>query len=291
MSEAMRNNQTLKKISEILVVILGNAIMALGIGAFIVPADLMMGGATGMGMIVHHYFGIPLSLFVGIYNGVMFIIGAIFLGRYFAFTTLLSSFLFPIFLRQIEVLITAPLTADPMLSLILGGLLTGAGIGLVIRAGSSTGGNDIPAILLNKKAGVPLSAAIYILDYAVLFLQIPYSNIEKILYSIILILLYTMVIDKISMLGKSRMQVRIISKEYKKISRIIQTKIDRGVTLYHIAGGHTGEESCEIMSVLSKRELNQLNNLVMEIDPTAFIMLSHVNEVKGRGFTMSKKAL
>ena len=285
----MSNMKLFRKAMDILLVLVGNVLMSIGVGAFILPAGLMIGGATGIGLIVSHYWGIPVSSLVAVYNAVMFLIGAVFLGKHFAATTLISSFLFPFLLGQIEAVVQSPLTSDLLLSVILGGVLSGLGIGIVIRAGSSTGGNDIPMLLLNKKLGVPISAAMYSLDFIILCLQLPYSSLEIALYSIVLIATYSIMADKASTLGKGRVQVRIISSEHKKISRAIQEQIDRGVTLYRIEGGYTSQESCEVMTVVSGRELNRLNRLIMEIDPQAFIMIAHNNEVRGRGFSFGKR--
>ncbi len=285
----MSNMKLFRKATDILLVLVGNVLMSIGVGAFILPAGLMIGGATGIGLIVSHYWGIPVSSLVAVYNAVMFLIGAVFLGKHFAATTLISSFLFPFLLGQIEAVVQSPLTSDLLLSVILGGVLSGLGIGIVIRAGSSTGGNDIPMLLLNKKLGVPISAAMYSLDFIILCLQLPYSSLEIALYSIVLIATYSIMADKASTLGKGRIQVRIISSEHKKISRAIQEQIDRGVTLYRIEGGYTSQESCEVMTVVSGRELNRLNRLIMEIDPQAFIMIAHINEVRGRGFSFGKR--
>ena len=285
----MSNMKLFRKAMDILLVLVGNVLMSIGVGAFILPAGLMIGGATGIGLIVSHYWGIPVSSLVAVYNAVMFLIGAVFLGKHFAATTLISSFLFPFLLGQIEAVVQSPLTSDLLLSVILGGVLSGLGIGIIIRAGSSTGGNDIPMLLLNKKLGVPISAAMYSLDFIILCLQLPYSSLEIALYSIVLIATYSIMADKASTLGKGRVQVRIISSEHKKISRAIQEQIDRGVTLYRIEGGYTSQESCEVMTVVSGRELNRLNRLIMEIDPQAFIMIAHINEVRGRGFSFGKR--
>ena len=285
----MSNMKLFRKAMDILLVLVGNVLMSIGVGAFILPAGLMIGGATGIGLIVSHYWGIPVSSLVAVYNAVMFLIGAVFLGKHFAATTLISSFLFPFLLGQIEAVVQSPLTSDLLLSVILGGVLSGLGIGIVIRAGSSTGGNDIPMLLLNNKLGVPISAAMYSLDFIILCLQLPYSSLEIALYSIVLIATYSIMADKASTLGKGRVQVRIISSEHKKISRAIQEQIDRGVTLYRIEGGYTSQESCEVMTVVSGRELNRLNRLIMEIDPQAFIMIAHINEVRGRGFSFGKR--
>ena len=146
---------------ELLLVLAGNVLMSIGVGAFVIPEELMSGGATGLGLLAAHYFHIPVAVFLGGYNAIMFVVGALTLGKHFAVTTLISSFLFPFLLSQIQLVVTEPLTADPMLATVLGGLLIGAGIGLVIRAGSSTGGNDVPVLLLKKKLGIPLSVSMY----------------------------------------------------------------------------------------------------------------------------------
>lgn len=289
MQKLFQNQVYRKKAAQILLVIAGNCIMAAGIGGFILPAGLMMGGATGIGLAASHYFGLPVSTFVGAYNILMFFIGAWLLGRHFALTTLISSFLFPALLGQVERLVTQPLTDDIFLNILAGGALAGAGIGLVIRAGASTGGNDIPMLLLKRKLGIPLSVSMYSFDIVILLLQLPFSDLENALYSIVLVVLYSMMADKASTLGKSQLQVRIISSEYQRICRAIQTDVDRGATLYHIIGGYSSTESFEVMTVISPRELNHLNQLITEIDPKAFMTLARINEVHGRGFTMGKK--
>ena len=279
-----------KKALELLLVFVGNLISAVGVGGFVLPASLMMGGATGFGLAASHYFGLPVSVFVAVYNLLMFTLGAFALGRHFALTTLLSTFLYPTLLSTVERLVTRPFTEDLYLNILIGGALTGIGIGLVIRAGSSTGGNDIPVLLLKKWFGVPLSVSMYALDILILLLQLPYSDFETALYSILLVVVYSVMADKVSTIGKSRMEMRIISREYARIKQVILTEIDRGVTLYPIEGGHSGKAGYTVMTVVSPREVNRLNRLVMEIDPEAFVVLSRVSEVQGRGFTLRKQA-
>ena len=176
-----------------------------------------------------------------------------------------------------------------MLSAIIGGMLTGLGIGIVIRAGASTGGMDIPPLILKKKMGIPVSISIYVLDCGILLLQMVFSDLETALYSLILILVYTIVIDKITTIGLNQMQAKIISEKYEEINRAIQTRLDRGTTLVSMKGGYMKNDTYEIMVVLSGRELVKLNELVMEYDPGAFIIINKVNEVRGRGFTLRKK--
>ncbi|MEY8336609.1 YitT family protein [Lachnospiraceae bacterium 62-35] len=284
----IRKNTT-KTAWQIVCVIIGNTIMALGSGGFVIPSGLMTGGATGLGIAVGHFTHIPVALAVGVLNLILFFIGAWTLGKAFALTTMASTFYFPVALGQVQALIKEPITQDPMLAAITGGMLTGLGIGIVIRAGSSTGGLDIPPLIMKKKLGIPVSVSMYILDCAVLLVQMTFSSLEMALYSLILILVYTVVIDKITTIGLNQMQVKIISREYETINQAIQTVLDRGTTLVSVKGGYMKKETYEIMVILSGRELVKLNELVMDYDPQAFMVINKVNEVRGRGFTLHKK--
>lgn len=285
--ERIEEMNNIKKIS---IILLGNTLYALAVALFILPNDLITGGTTGIALVFQHQLGIPVSTFVGIFNIVMFIIGGVILGKSFALTTIISTFYYPFILSIFEnVFGNVGVTNDTMLATIFAGLLIGAGIGLVIREGASTGGMDIPPLVLNKKFKLPVSATMSVLDCMILLAQMIFASQEKILYGILLVLLYTMVLDKVLMIGKNKMQVKIISEKSEVISDIIRTKIDRGTTLLHSEGGHTRKESYAVLTVVSSRELSKVNDLAMEVDPNAFMIINQVNEVHGRGFTLHKE--
>lgn len=272
-------------------IFLGNTLSALGIGGFLIPAGMMMGGATGIGLAVNHYTGIPVSAVLAVLNVVLFLIGAAILGKAFALMTIISTFYSPFILEVVQRTVPAGLTDDRMLATIMGGLLVGLGLGMVLRVGASTGGMDIPPLILKKKAGIPVGVSMYAFDFCILAAQALFSGLEKMLYSIILIIIYTTVIDKLMTIGTSQMQAKIISENYEEINRAIQQKLDRGTTLVAIKGGYLEKESYEIMTILSTRELTKLSGLVMELDPKAFMIVNRVNEVRGRGFTLGKRFL
>ena len=272
-------------------VFLGNTLSALGIGGFLIPAGMMMGGATGIGLAVNHYTGIPVSAVLAVLNVVLFLIGAAILGKAFALMTIISTFYSPFILEVVQRTVPAGLTDDRMLATIMGGLLVGLGLGMVLRVGASTGGMDIPPLILKKKAGIAVGVSMYAFDFWILAAQALFSGLEKMLYSIILIIIYTTVIDKLMTIGTSQMQAKIISENYEEINRAIQQKLDRGTTLVAIKGGYLEKESYEIMTILSTRELTKLSGLVMELDPKAFMIVNRVNEVRGRGFTLGKRFL
>ena len=190
-------NKFFKKCLEIAVIVIGNAILAFGICAFITPHGIIVGGASGLGLIVKQITGIPLSLVVYVINIIMFIAGYFFLGKSFAAKTLLSTIIFPTFLTIFE---NTPgvthLTNDLLLSSVYAGIFVGGGLGLVLRMGASTGGMDIPPLVLNKKTGISTTVLINGFDCIILALQVPFSNVEQILYGILVVLITAVVMDK-----------------------------------------------------------------------------------------------
>lgn len=275
----------------IVMVLLGNAVMALGIVLFILPTGLAVGGTTGLSLIVAHYTAIPISVFVFIFNCVMFLVGLWILGKAFAMTTLLSTFFYPVVLGffQSFPLLAEGITEDRLLSAVFGGLFIGFALGIVIRAGASTGGMDIPPLVLNKKFGISASMMLYVFDFIILLGQMLFSDKESILYGSLLVMIYTVVLDKVLMLGRAQTQVEIMSEKAEAINEAINGKIDRGSTLIHTCTGYLKKEQDMIMTVISNRQLSQLNRIVMSIDPDAFMVVGKVNEVKGKGFTLPKK--
>lgn len=276
----------------ILFVILGNTIYALGVAAFVIPSGLITGGTTGLGLIANHYTGIPIEVFAGVFNVIMFVFAIFVLGKSFALTSLISTFYFPVALGLFQkVDFIQHLTTDPMLSTVFSGLAIGLGIGIVIKAGASTGGMDIPPLILNKKLGIPVSVGLNVFDFTILVGQMLFRDSEKSLYGILLVMIYTALVDKVLLMGKNQMQVKIISDRYEEINELIHEKLDRGTTLYKTETGYLRKEMFAILTVVSNRELAKLNDIVMENDPKAFMVINQVSEVKGRGFTLRKKAI
>ena len=278
-------------LKRIMWVLIGNTIYSCGIAAFVLPNDLITGGTTGIALILEHYFGLPIGLSVAIFKIVMFILAILILGKSFALTALISTFYFPWILSQFQkVQFIQNMTDDFLLGSIFAGLMLGLGVGLVIRAGASTGGMDIPPLILNKKFGLPVSIGLYVFDFTILIIQMSFRDKERILYGILLVLIYSTLVDKVLLMGKTQMQVKIISDHYEEMNKVIQEKLDRGSTFFKTESGYLRKDSFAIMTVVSSRELPKLNELVLEIDKQAFIVINQVNEVMGRGFTLHKQA-
>ena len=291
MAVSLDQKQNYRKLAvKILTILVGLTCYAIGTALFVLPTDMIAAGTTGLALLAEHYWGISLSGFVAVFNVLMFLLGLIELGKEFALSTLIATFYYPFALDQaIRVVGDHVFTEDPMLCAVFAGLMIGFSLGIVIKAGASTGGMDIPPLVLKKRVGIPVSVSMYAFDFVILLTQLTFRDKEKILYGLIMVMIYTVVLDKVLMMGARQMQVKIVSGQYERISALIQEKLDRGVTLLYIEGGHTGQPSKAVLTVVSPRELARLNSLVTEVDENAFMIISQVGEVHGRGFTLMKK--
>lgn len=279
-----------RKILTLLLVIFGNVLYALVVKLFLIPAGLVTGGTTGIALAIQHYTNLPISGFVLGFNVLMLVLGFFVLGKQFAFTTIVSTFVYPIALEGFNQLLgDVVLTNDIWLCTAFSGLGIGVALGIVIRAGASTGGMDIPPLVLNHFFRIPVSVSLYVFDFLILLLQAVYNPPEKLLYGIVLVLIYTIVLDKLMLMGTTKTEVRIVSKYHEEIRKAILSQIDRGVTLLSATGGYLGAPTALIFSVISNRELPRLEQLVHDIDPDSFMVVNRVSEVRGRGFSMGKK--
>lgn len=277
---------------EILTIMLGNFIYAVGIVFFIMPSGLITGGTTGIAIAVNHYTKLPISSIVLAFNVIMFVIGLFVLGKKFALTTLISTLFFPFSLEVLQKLFAIiVITDDIFLCTIFGGICIGSAIALVIRVGASTGGMSIPPLILNKYMHIPVSVSLYVGDCIILALQVAFSDKNKILYGIILVMIYSIVLDKLLLVGTNKIQIKVISVKSLEMKDAIISRFDRGVTLLHGKSGYLEREMDILLTVISNSDLSKFEKLVHEIDDEAFVIISHVNEVRGRGFSIGKKYL
>ena len=273
-------------------ILFGNALYSLAVALFLEPSGLITGGATCIALAIGRLTGLPVSGLLLFINLAMLVWGWAVLGRAFALNTLASSVLSPAFLGLFEGLLAGRvLTEDIFLCTVFSGLGIGVALGLVIRSGASTGGLDIPPLVLNKWFKLPVSATMLTFDIAVLLMQAVFSPVQQVLYGVVMVLIHTIVMDKMLMLGASRTEVKIVSSQSDAICAAILAQLDRGVTILHGEGGYTREPSAVLLSIVSNRELPRLEKLAHSIDPTCFLIVSHVTEVSGRGFSLDKDYL
>ena len=274
------------------VVFLGNVVMAAGTVLFILPAGLITGGTTGLGIIAEFLGDMPIPVFTAIFNVVMFLLGLVCLGKTFAATTLVSTFCYPVILGMLQAVVgDFVLCEDLLMNVLFGGLCVGASIAIVVRAGSSTGGMDIPPLLLQKYLGIPVSKSIYAFDFVIVCGQALIVAPQMLLYGVLLVMVYTVVIDKLMAMGDAQLQLEIVTDKSDDIRLAILQDVDRGVTLLHGQTGYQQKETDVLFSIISPRERHRTEQLVRRIDPNAFIIISHVTRVSGRGFSEAKRHL
>lgn len=287
----MRNKQDLlQHLLSLILVIAGNFLYALTVKLFLLPVDLVTGGTTGIALTVNHFLNIPISSFVFIFNVIMLIAGFFILGKAFAATTLLSTFFYPMALELLDRIFgDLILSNDLILCTIFSGLGIGISLGIVIRSGASTGGMDIPPLVLQKKFRIPVSVSLYVFDFLILLSQALFRPIQNLLYGVLLIVVYTIVLDKMLLMGATKTEVKIVSNKSDDIRNAILKEIDRGVTMLDGEGGYMRNKTQVLLSIISNRELPKLEKLIHSIDPECFMVISRVNEVSGRGFSMKKR--
>ena len=262
-----------KKWMNLLLVLLGNTIYACSVKLFLLPANLMSCGTTGIALVMNAFFGIPLTAFIFVFNIMMLALGWWVLGRSFAMTTVISSLFYPVALEMLNrILGDVVITEDILLNVLFAGMGLGIALGIVMRAGASTGGMDIPPLILKKKLHIPVPVSLWAFDFCIL-----------------LIIVISIALNKVMLLGTSKTEVKIVSSEADRIREAILSRVDRGVTMLQGRGGYLHQETEVILSVVSNHELPKIEMLARDIDPNCFMIISRVTEVWGRGFSNGKK--
>ena len=273
-----------------LAVVGGNIFLAFGIAAFVIPQGIIMGGATGIGIVLSRHIPLETATIVLILNLLALVLGGVVLGKQFLLTTVASSMLYPLFLGIVQRIpgIDA-LTDSMMLSALFGGGIVGISLGLVMRVGASTGGMDVVNLVLHKCLHLPVSVLVYITDIFILGAQALTADPEQILYGIVMLVVETIVLDKVMLLGQSQIQIFAISTEYDAIRKGILKELQAGATMVCIETGLTNRQQRGVLCIIPPRKLYAAQELIHSIDPNAFLTVTQSKEVRGQGFTTERK--
>lgn len=274
-----------KELFEIAQMIAGNAICAFSMACFALPYNMVVSGVSGIGRVVRELSGVSITITVAVVNITFFIMGAVMLGKKFAASTVIGTFAYPFFLgvfQNIEVL--QHLVDDPLLAAICAGVLDGFGLGLVIRIGGSTGGIDIPSIILNKQFGWKTGTIMSAMDIGIFLIQIPFTKTNGIILGILYALIYSVVMNRIIVLEQGGVQVMIWTDKVEEVNEKL-LMLDFGTTLLRARGGYLREDREVICCAVSNRYFNKVKRATLEIDSKAFITITNMSEVNGNGFT------
>lgn len=270
---------------DILFDVVGCFIFALGVQSLSAPYDLPPGGATGVAMLINHVTGLPVSGLVLAINIPLLILALLKLGRKFAFKSIKTVVILSFMLELCARIIPA-YDGDIMLAALFGGVIQGAGLGMIMLRGSTTGGTDILSKLIQqKKPHVAIGRLILIIDAVILAATaIVYQSIGNAMYSLIISFVSTQVIDGILYgMDKGKM-LMIVSDNYMEIFEMISQELGRGSTILHGTGAYTGEERPVLLCALSNSEFYPVKRIVHMLDPNAFVVALETNEVLGDGF-------
>ena len=273
----------------LLTIILGNAMLAFSICAFVIPYDIMLGGSNGIALAIQHFLPVRLSVISACVNVSLFMLGLVFLGWKFAATSLASTIIYPLVLAVFEMLPLGTLFEENIVVCALFcGALCGAGIGLVVRAGGSTGGMDIPPCILNKYKGIPVGTSLMFFDVVVVLTQVVLKGTDGILLSLVVIVVMSFVVNKVVLSGEKKIQVMIISPAYQEIRKVILEQINCGVTMLDIETGYEGATQKAILSVVFANKYPEIREAALKLDSHAFIVASEVTNVNGKGYTIAR---
>ena len=274
----------------LLYTLVGNTMLAFAVCAFIVPQDFMLGGSSGIALTTQYFLPVRLSVITAVTNVSLFCLGWAFMGWKFAANSLLSTIVYPIIMGIMEITPVGQLFVgeDKLICALYCALLIGIGIGLVVRVGGSTGGMDIPPVILQKYKGIPVGKSLMFFDGAIILAQVLLKGTDGILYSLLILVLTSAVIDRTIVSGDATVQVIIISPEYERIRHEILDNINCGVTMIDIQTGMTGEKRQAILSVVYAKKYPEIRDAALKIDKSAFIIASDVKNVNGQGYTLER---
>lgn len=280
----LRKGTVSHHLSEYGLLLLGSFIIALSFNLFLSPNQVASGGVTGISVIVYHKLAVEPAITQWMLNIPLFLAGVLFLGKQFGLKTAVGSFVLPLFVLLTKGL--PALTDNILLATIYGGIGVGVGLGIVFRGRGSTGGMDLAAQLIHKFTGTSLGLAVAMLDGLVILTAGIVFSAEKALFALIGLYVTGKTIDVVQLGFRYAKVAYIISEQTEAISAAILHDLDRGLTKLSGAGGYTGQARTVLMVVVSQTEVSKLKEIVKEVDPAAFVIISDTHEVLGEGFKL-----
>ncbi len=273
----------LNRVFEYGCVLVGSAIIAIAFNVFLLPNNIASGGVSGISTIIHAYFGLEPAFVQWAFNIPLFLAGVLLLGKQFGLKTLVGTVFFPfvVFLTNDW----SPWTTDALLSAICGGIGVGLGLGVVFQGKGSTGGTDLAALILHKYTRISPGKCVAVIDGLIVITACFVFDMERGLYALIGLYATSKTIDLVNVGVRSSKMTMIITNKDDEVRSAIFKQIDRGVTEWKGKGGYTESERPVLMCVVDQKEFIKLKQVVKNIDPQAFIIVTDASEVLGEGFS------
>ncbi|MDD2431815.1 MAG: YitT family protein [Firmicutes bacterium] len=272
---------------KLLQIVVGCVFAAIGINMFVVPNHLLAGGVSGISIILHYLFGLPIPVMMLLINIPIFIIGFYQLHYGYLMRSLLGLGSLTFFLALTKSFIPVIVIDDLLLAAIFAGLLQGIGYGLIFRGRGSSGGTDIISMILRRKYSVNIGSMNFLINSVIMAVSLAFFDVRYVGYTLISMYISGVVLDKVQ-LGFDRAQnVFIISDRSKEVADAIMHQIGRGVTVLKGRGAYSHIDKEVLMTSISITQLAKLKDIIYLEDPSAFVMVWEASEVLGKGFKPS----
>lgn len=274
---------------DVALILVGSALYAFGVDAFAVPEGLAAGGVTGLATVIYavgaeHGLCLPVGTQTLAMNALLMIPVVRTGGLRYAARTIGGIVASSLFIDLFAPVVPPLGGGDLLLCALWGGVVCGAGLGLVFRTGGNTGGTDIVAQLLNRRLGIPVGTASVIVDALIVLISIPVFSLSNALYAMVMMFLMGRVLDMVVDGPRSERAAWIISQRHDEIANAVMYSLGRGCTEVAARGVWSGNQRPMLLVILSNREVGMLKEIVSDADPEALMIISEVYEAFGEGF-------
>ena len=277
-----RRKTAMDWIKKYLVLIIGSLIYSAGLEIFLVPNNIIDGGIVGISIMASYLTGIPFGVYMLVLNLPFLYLGYKQIGKTFAISTIISIIALSIFSEFLEPV--PRITQDYFLAAIFGGIIAGAGVGLVIRQGGSLDGTEITAIILDRKTSFSVGEVVMFFNLFILGAAGFVFGWDKAMYSLVAYFIISKMIDVVLKGLDESYAVMIVSDEYEEIADALMHRLGRGVTYLHGQGAYTGDDKQVLYCVVTRLEVVKLKEIALEKDETAFVTINPVHDIVGGRF-------
>ncbi len=285
MTLKMNKKALWREIESYAAITLGLVAFSIGLIAFLIPSEIVTGGIAGLGSLIYFATGLPVGVIVLVANSLLVILAIQQLGKEFGIKTIYSILVLSLMLTVMQQYITEPVVDDKFMSAIIGAMITGASIGFIFNYGGSTGGTDIVALVINKYRNIS-PGKIYLWTDLIIITSswFIFKSIETIVYGYVTVGVFSYVIDLALTGNKASMQMFIFSKKSDQVADLISQNIGRGVTKINGKGWYTKSDVPILLVIVRKSESQMIFRMIKEADSEAFVSVSSVMGVYGKGF-------
>ncbi len=271
-------------LAQYVLITLGSLVYALGQLYFIKPLHIPMGGVSGLALVANYLWNLPIGLVTIVLNLPLFALGWRTLGREFFFKTVFATVVSSVFVDALANIVPA-FDGEMLIAALYGGVVMGAGFGLIFRAGGTSGGTDIIAKWMNKQRDIPIGTTNLTINvFVIVGSALIYGNLDSALYAMVTSYLTSMVIDKMVYGMDAQKSAMIITSKPKEVAGAVMEELHRGCTGMNATGMYTGDQRTVLICAVRRHETGTLKKLILEKDEHAFMMISNISEVFGHNF-------